>query len=139
MHWSSSLCSSTGLEVYKREVNLPSFVTATELVRDVSDVAEAIGHHPSVSINPRRECEDETNNCTVVIETTSFTAKGLTKADEYAAVEIEAMLHARWAAEAGIGLESQVDYANERIKDGKPFYEPTWMKHTRKAGGVWNQ
>ena len=133
------MCPTTGLELYKREVHVPSFAAAAELVRDVSEVAEAIGHHPSVAINPRRECEDETNNCTVVIETTSFTAKGLTIADEYAAVEIEAMLHALWAADAGVGLESQVEYLNERIKDGKPFHEPTWMKHTRKAGGVFNQ
>ena len=66
----------------------------------------------------------------------------------------EELLQARWVERQGQGqgqgeggegggstldLGSQVDYANERMATGKPFYEPTWMAHTRKAGGVFNQ
>ena len=136
--WSVEVCAATGVEVARREVFVASFAAAAELVRDVAKLADAMGHQPSVTINQRRECEDETGRCAVVIQTTSFTAKALTKADEYSAQQVESLLQARWVKEEG-GMEQQVEYLTERFREGKPFYEPTWMKHTRQSGDVWNQ
>ena len=86
----------SGVELFRREVPLPSFHAAALLLVDLSDAAESMGHHPSVSVNPRRVCEEAAGDCTVVIEFTTFSAGAISEADEQATHAVEDLLNARW-------------------------------------------
>ncbi len=88
--WEQSVCPTSGQTVMRRIFKRSSFASATQLIVDMTVLAERANHHPTLSLNPSRTCETD-GGCDLVVELSTYSNKQITMADVALALRFDAL------------------------------------------------
>lgn len=89
--WTGSFCKSTESPYLGKSVGCKDFNSAVDLVVAIKSVANKLNHHPTLSINSKRVCE-QVEGCEVSVQVSTYTTKSITKKDIELAKEIDKLL-----------------------------------------------
>lgn len=89
--WVGSYCNTTGSPYLSRVVSCKDFNAAVDFVASIRDVAQRLNHHPTLSINSKRVCE-QIEGCEVSVQVSTYSTKSVTKKDIQLANEIDKLL-----------------------------------------------
>lgn len=98
--WDRRRCGETHAEVLRREVVCRDFDGAVALLERLRDLAGARNHHPVVTLNAPRVCEETGAGCPVRIELSTFAEGKITERDARMAEDINELVACIGVADA---------------------------------------
>ena len=90
--WTGSYCEATSTPYLSKLVTCKDFNGAAALVAAIREVAERLDHHPTLSINSKRVCE-QLEGCDVHVQCSTYSTKTITDKDVILANEVDLLLN----------------------------------------------
>lgn len=89
--WTASYCKATESPYLGKSIGCKDFNAAVDLLGAIRSVADSLNHHPTLSINSKRVCE-QVEGCEVSVQVSTYTTKTITKKDIALAKGIDKLL-----------------------------------------------
>ena len=89
--WIASYCKATESPYLGKSIGCKDFNAAVDLLGAIRSVADSLNHHPTLSINSKRVCE-QVEGCEVSVQVSTYTTKTITKKDIALAKGIDKLL-----------------------------------------------
>ena len=90
--WEQSVCPTSGQTVMRRIFKRSSFASATQLIVDMTVLAERANHHPTLSLKiPGARARLREGGCDVVLELSTYSNKQVNMVDVALALRFDAL------------------------------------------------